>query len=543
MKRHSIHDINVAHEWNRQKAATRIQSFYLKCMSSRRLNQRKSVVFECAHIYIINNITTISTDIKNMIDCFVSVWFLGSARKLSVIAQRIIRGWLARRRLFRMIRMQLMESHFAILVQKTYRGKRTRAHDTLVMPTILAFRAAKLYTEQSNATIVIQCCVRKMLAKSRRVVLVEDAIARRYSSILIQSLVRIIMARKYRHRLELSAELFHYCREKSAIRIQCCVRKKFSHRLLSHQFELSLQQHLIKHKNARKIQSHFRGMMGRKIAHDEKVKLVGLNKAAVEIQRFWRGCVPRWREIMFQIVSQHVKHKADFEVSQAFISCHGCYKAHETHHLVSSERESMSGDETDSPRYKATNDQLKYAFGHSYTKLRCKVYWYNAGVYYHGAISMYNERMRLWQVKYDDDDMEWLDLVRDPDRVMIVEEGFDIPCHFYHPLKMACYLEERKSCVAMKEPMAYYSKEQVISNLWFISYVSRGLLDEYYKKKSQESLMKLRVSHLVKDLSISIAMMRQICVDTESEHDHIVEDMQYFEGVQREIENAIQPSG
>jgi hypothetical protein len=55
-------------------------------------------------------------------------------------------------------------------------------------------------------------------------------------------------------------------------------------------------------------------------------------------------------------------------------------------------------------------------------------------------------------------------------------------------------------------------------DLFMAAYVARGLLDQHYKSKTKESLEKIRHSHIVKALAVSIGLMKKKNSNSNLEH-------------------------
>eukprot|EP00956_Cyclotella_meneghiniana_P006925 scaffold9351_cov40-Cyclotella_meneghiniana.AAC.1 len=67
-------------------------------------------------------------------------------------------------------------------------------------------------------------------------------------------------------------------------------------------------------------------------------------------------------------------------------------------------------------------------------------------------------------------------------------------------------------------------------DLWMSAYVARGLLDQVYAERTIESLDKLRNSHVVKALAISIGSLKRRNSDV---------DLIHFTRLLNEVENAL----
>lgn len=299
----------------------------------------------------------------------------------------------------------------------------------------------------------------------------------------------------------MSAELYSYYCHIMAIRIQCFVRQYFARRELDRCLQLAGDRCWTEHKSAVKIQSVYRGWLDS--CRVQRKRLVW-SKTSTVIQRIFRGKrVPRWQQTKMDAISQHVREQADAEHLKSLVTRSG---------YVQSSVGECEVDE--SPLNRPSDDELmKYLFGHSFIKLRCLIYWPDDGLYKAGDINGYDDRMQLWQIDYYNDDNEWLDLVREQDRVMVMEKDASdmIPYNYYRPLAMKRYLEERKTIEPSNSTWTPPdSREQMSSDVFYCSYVTRGLLDECYRTRSPVAIQNLKDAHPVKALTVSIAKVKQV---------------------------------
>ena len=177
---------------------------------------------------------------------------------------------------------------------------------------------------------------------------------------------------------------------------------------------------------------------------------------------------------------------------------------------------------------------MRYVFGRSFVSFQCLIYWPDMGLYKRGTISAYDDRMRLWQINNNEDNNEWLDLVREKDRVLVREEnGADWTLYSYcRPLPMAQYLEKRKAVEPSNSTWTPpESEDEVASAMWYCAYLARGLLDDCYNTQSGEALHKFRSAHLVKALTVSIAKVKYMRRD--------VSEMEQFECLLMEVEEFV----
>lgn len=501
------------------------------------------------------------------------MFLLGCARKLSVPLQKLVRGWLARSRLKALITKHRIESHYAIFVQKQFRGNYVRTRDKLVWPAVLALRTARLHAKRSAAAVTLQCLIRRVLAASRRRMLFTDLTMRIRLSIRVQSIARRMFGRKRKLKLQMWAELQFYYRTKMITRIQCFYRQCLARKALRQQMSLTLSRLVIQHHAARTLQSFFRGMTGRRIARRERLMLKQRHAAATNIQRIFRGSqILHWRQLKWNALSCHIQLRAHMELDKAMRMRKALTKA-------------SLGNETDKcPEYEIASlesnadhiEILTHAFGESYVGLKCKIYWPD-GMYRGGWISDYDKRIRLWQLAYKDDDVEWLNLVRDQDRVLINNGHSWIPFSHFRTRQLAAYLMQRDALqLSRKDKLnssplndeqrdsadsfapirpvngqcldgaaagcsqpddINASREKVYSDLWLSSYVARGLLDEFYKSKSKESIEKLRNAHTVKALAVSIGAMKQL-LGSEDICVHV--NLLHFSQLLKEVESVLE---
>ncbi|KAL7553503.1 hypothetical protein ACHAWF_016778 [Thalassiosira exigua] len=473
VKRHTIHQIRSACEVRERDAAKRIQSFLLNCMSRRR---------------------------------FRHLAYLRTAALASVRIQKWIRGWLDRRRTERLASRRLVSIRHATTIQTRYRGKFVRSNDKLVMPAILAVRAARLARKRRDAGTTIQCFWRNVLALKRLKFLREDLLLRTRSSALLQRTLRGASGRRRARRFRMFAELDRSHRRKMAIRMQCSMRQYLARRRLDYCLDLASRRHLARHEGARKIQSRCRGARARRAVERKRL---AWNAAAVEVQRMFRGCVvPSWQEMKREAVTAYIRSQAELEHAKSL----------ETRATYAQSSEATETDEAPLPGTPGDKDLLKYVFGRAFVELRCLVYWPDLGLYKLGSISDYDDRMWLWKIDYDRDDGEWLDLVRHRDRILVSDEGGGadwIPYEYCRPLALTRYLERRKAIEPSNSTWAppRAGPDKVSSEMWYCAYLTRGLLDECYRAQSHEALHNLRSAHLVKTMTVTLALVNYLnCV-------------------------------
>ena len=494
-KRHTIHLMQSAHELSEHEAALKIQAFVLNCESRKKFHE---------------------------------LGFLRTAALSSVRIQKTVRCWLAKRRMTRLI---LRHTQYATIIQMRYRGKFVRSRDELVMPAILAFRARKLFEKRTNAATVIQCCSRNFLAMLRLNFLRKDFMLRLRSSILLQRIGRGMLGRRRSNRFRLFAELDECYMHKMAVKMQCFQRQWFARRRLDESLMRAAEKYLLEHNSAKLIQTFYRGSSA---MQRYKRILKEATDAAIQMQSIVRGRrVPRWQVTKMDIVRRNVhnasatEHKTSLRVRQEY-----------TH--ASEEVELNNTDVLDEPQKGIPGDEelLKYVFGRSFINLTCLIYWQDIGLYKSGAISKYDDRMQLWCIDYgEEDDNEWIDLVKDQDRVLVKEAGSAwIPFSYCRPIAMTQYCEKRKTIEPSNSTWTpQESREELSSEIFFCSYVSRGLLDECYQTQSYESFIKLRDSHLVKTMATSIAKVKYMYCGTNNG----ANEMEQFERLLRELEGYI----
>ena len=467
-----------------------------------------------------------------------------------------------------------IESQYAIFIQKKYRGNYVRSRDNLVMPAVLAVRAERLHEKRSSAAIKIQCLCRQTLAMMWRHYLQNDSNTRMNSSVVIQKCTRRMLARIVRFRYELFAEMLCCYTIKMSLRIQCFARQYFARKELRCRLFLALSCQITQHNAARIIQSRVRGCISR--CHTNYIYSMR-NEAAINIQKVWRGClVKHWRDIRWCNVKEDIKERAALEIEDARRRHNISASPGGAKTVSFSQRYGISIDNNDDNHSNvnyisnsSSDELLIYAFGESYIGLRCLIYW-DDGLYRSSTINGYDKRMRLWQINYDEDDSEYLDLVRDKSRVM-VNNGHDfVPFPQYRTHQLESYLIQRnahRSSMMQQDSdqsnlsQPKHSQEQnykpstpqvsndshhsVKSNnmyseldqenkgqcdLWMSAYVARGLLDQVYAERTIESLDKLRNSHVVKALATSIGSMTKRNSDV---------DLIHFTQLLNEVENAL----
>ena len=487
-KRHSIHEIQSAHQCQEQRAAIRIQSFVL----NRKSRQR-----------------------------FLDVGHIKTTRTSAHIMQKLIRGWLARQKMKRLISRFRSVLHSAAIIQSRYRGTFVRTHN-IHMPAILAFRALRLEFKISNAATVLQCAWRNRRSIRKLACLRAIHATRRNSSTLIQRISRGMLARRRRRKSRLFAELYYLYYKKMATKIQCSIRQYLARRELDW---LASERFSTQHLSSKIIQSYYRGSKARQIV---KRRRIVWNNAAIEIQRMVRGrSIKSWQVLKREAETKFIHEQAASERDRARTRTRSDLQPPEGTD-VTSHNETETVDESPLAGTPGDDELLKYVFGHSFVDIRCLIYWPDIGIYKTGTIGSYDDYIRLWRVDYNDDDSAWLDLVREQDKVMVIEGGTDnetsdwIPFNYCRPLPLVQYLQVRREIEPSGSTWSPPDRREKISNdLCYYTYLSRGLLDECYTTRSFESLERLRSAHLVKFLTVSIAKMKYMNCATGSEVLHV----------------------
>lgn len=339
-----------------------------------------------------------------------------------------------------------------------------------------------------------------------------------------------MLSRRRTRRLRMFSQIDRYHRNKMLIKIQCALRQHFARRELDSCIELAAYKHMQAHMSAKQIQSHFRGDLARQQVDRKRLDFFN---AATNIQRIFRGhIVQRWQYMKVDATKEYVLKKAEFELNAAKLrsGCTSCEDETEACPCIDKLDESSA---YDTPGDKAL--LMRYLFGSNFVRIEVKVYWSESGLFKAGFVGDYNDRMRLWRIDYDKDDNEWLDLAREQDRVMVVNNNGDwIPFNYYRPRQMINYLEKRRKVEPSHSTWTPpESNEQISSEIWYLVYVCRGALDECYYTQSHESLEKLRREHLVKSLTVSIAKVRYNGVFGFNE-------MYQFENILKELEEFLQ---
>ena len=485
--------------------------------------------------------------------------------------QRLARGYLARRKVNLLLKDLQYETHYAVLVQKHFRGNYVRARDSKVLPAVLRFRAKRSHDKRTSAALSIQCLFRQVAATERRNFLQICKVEQTNASTLIQLYARRLLAQKLFLRKRLFSDLFYYYRNMMLLKIQCFVRQCAARKKLHTRFVISLHYRVSEHAAVRLLQSRYRGVLGRRRSNNiRSIK----NAAALNIQRVYRSSrVKHWKIIRWDLLSCHVRQRAAMEIEEA----------KKRHKSDSPERIQTTKDRKDvtlsSTGKNSDMEILIHAFGKTYIELRCLIFWNVDGLYRSCTIRGYDERIRLWQIDYDNDDNEWLDLIREQDRVMVNNGTCYQPFNEYRTPQLNAYLVKREKLQAStenqektnhlqmdinrpislecpsqqkiippnqsceKSTVSSKYEEGITSNqhdpassnahqcdLWMSAYVARGLLDQYYGSKTKESLEKLISSHVVKALKVSIGSVKTRNSDS---------NLCYFEELLEEIESIV----
>lgn len=362
------------------------------------------------------------------------------------------------------------------------------------------------------------------MAISRLDFLRRDFITRLRSTMILQRVCRGMFGRKRSRRFYMFQELTFYYREKMAIRIQCFQRQYFARRKLDERLQKASERYLLEYRSAIIIQKIYRASSTR---HHFRSKRHLWTKAAVEIQRIFRGRrVPRWQEIKMDAITRYVRARSELEHENSLRVRQG--------YTQSTEMKETSDDELEEPSIGSPGDEtlIKHAFGHCYVGRPVRVFWPDTGLYKQGRVGGYDDRVRLWQIQdYDEDDNEWLDLVREQDRVVILEKDW-IPFCYCRPTELTQYLEKRRVVEPSNSTWTpQESREQITSELFYCGYVARGILDECYCTQSYGSFIKLREAHLVQKLTVSIAKFKYLHRGIDYN-----KDLEQFERLLQEVE-------
>jgi hypothetical protein len=433
-----------------------------------------------------------------------------------------------------------------------YRANYVRSRDKMVMPAILALRAKRLYEKQFAAALVIQCFFRRSLAESVRRFLWTHLKMRINSSILIQTYTRRMLAQNKRKRYRLFDEMYLFYCIKMSLKIQCFTRQFLARKELKNRLAIALSDRVAEHCAARVIQSHYRGLLGWK---DVKAMRLIRTNAAIHIQKIFRGhMVNHWRDIKWKMLASHIKQRAILECEE--VRQRHVMSAPQVVAQTSNVEEEVIAT-CDGDNLSSSIELLTHAFGETYIGFRCLIYWEPDGLYRSCLISRYDERIRLWKIAYDQDYPEWLDLVKEQDRVMI-NNGVDfVPFSHFKTRELEAYLSRRdvlqtsqkrersetsylpttlthterhdesvsiesspKDAHYIDENSAFIERETAAGqcDLFMAAYVARGLLDQHYKSKTKESLEKIRHSHIVKALAVSIGLMKKKNSNSNLEH-------------------------
>lgn len=426
--------------------------------------------------------------------------------RASTCIQSYARGWLSCRRVNRLITRSRAVADCAVLVQARYRGTRTRRHDDLIRPALESLWVDRLLVQRTRAALALQRFAKCILAKYMLVFLKEDFRRRTNSAVLIQSARRRWVKRRRERTALLFEEMRQLCLNTVAIRIQCAMRQYFARRRLNIALHLSAEKYYLKHASCRTIQSLARGWLRRR-EH-------GINhKAATRIQTLWRGfTVPGWRDIKKQTIVHFVRMRAGEETNQA-LRCRLLYTADKGEQkaraaVMDGEVRPADKDFGSMPR----EDLLKYVFGQAFVGLEVKIYWHSTYLYRKGIICDYSERLHLWRVHYMDDETEWIDVVREGRaRILVKDPAIQdwAPFHLFVPSSLAEYLISRQEVDTVK-PMERISEDDALAQLWYVHYVTRGLLKECYQNREEQmQIEKLRSAHCVRTLTVAIAMLKR----------------------------------
>jgi len=364
------------------------------------------------------------------------------------LLQRVWRGVLGRRKAeyardFMRRRNALIP--YVVMFQRIYRGNKSRQTYKYVADAIRTMYDCRQREASVGCAVKFQSYARRRLARWKTDAWRELTYRMRHdrdqAAIVLQCLVRCALAKITRMKLQLVMDRLGDIKYRSASRIQAFYRAskgKYSSKL-SKQEMMMVQRR--RYAACTKLQRVIRGHNGRKAAQQKRIHNTLLECAAREIQRVFRGRrVMHWRDMRMNVIASFVLDRQYLERLDRMEAARMRYQQY----LVDIRRDSASESEDEDPESEIKWTKLfdnklnvKYwvnintgektfdeppdddAIIKSLLHQRIRVLWVAQNEWYEGYTSIYHRRKGRFRIDYDDGDHEWLDIIKNEDRVQI----------------------------------------------------------------------------------------------------------------------------
>lgn len=366
----------------------------------------------------------------------------------TLLLQRVWRGVLGRRkaaiaREFAARKQALVP--YVIMFQRMYRGNQSRKKFKYVADAIRTMYESRHREASIGIVVKLQSCTRRRLASWKVDAWRELVYRRRHdqheAAIVLQCLVRCALAKIERKKLKLIQDRLGDIRNRSASRIQAFYRAskgKYSSKLSRQEMQM-----VQKRRFAASIvlQRYVRGHNGRKAAQQMRIYHTLKHCAAREIQRVFRGRrVIHWRDMRMNVIASFVLDRQYLERLDRMEAARMRYQQF----LEDIKRDSASESEDEDPagsikwtelwddklqvRYWVSNITGEKTFDEpadeeagikALLNKRVKVLWVAQNEWYEGFTSSYHRRKGRFRIDYDDGDHEWLDILKNEERVQI----------------------------------------------------------------------------------------------------------------------------
>ena len=359
----------------------------------------------------------------------------------AILIQKNYRMWVCRRRMQAHVSNKKRMAHnlvFIVVIQKIYRGYLTRSSHEFVKDAIIHLRHCRLKDRLNKMAVRLQCFYRRIAS---RIVLRQNRLSWNRKIVSVIKMQAMVRTRFARTRLQLLQHKQHeLCLKRlyAAISIQCwhrvCIANKMLiiHRNESHERELERLQNIII------VQSIVRKALA--VNHLSLLKQDAKEKhcASVKIQKCFRGSrILNWKYIKFNQITWFVHKRAEIE-----------FKSSKSRSIVMRYHnkfcyDSDSSIEGASDKYHQDN-QISLGFELSLIGVTVEIFWPLNKQYYRGVVTKYNKRKKLWQVRYDDDDIEWINFRKNEDRVNVYTDGSWKSFGMYSPPDIKIRQDERR---------------------------------------------------------------------------------------------------
>lgn len=377
--------------------------------------------------------------------------------------QRVWRGVMGRRKATKKREENLdllAKTPHAVLIQKMFRGQRSRFNNRYIADTIRGFYEMRNKEAEVGIAVRFQSYSRRFLA-CKRIDAWREYVHRRRkdefnAAAIIQCMIRCFLAKTNKIKRSNKKKLLTDLRNRSASRIQAFYRAchgKYSAALSGKELLMIKRKRLAATIN---LQKHMRGHWGRRAVYKLRIQNTLSYCAAREIQRVYRGRrVMGWRDMRMNIIASFVLDRQYIERQDRVNAARLRYQAYL--HDVKKDSASDSNDEesTSTTTWSYVYDDILQvekwiniltsevvfeepadpeALVKSLVGVRLRILWVVQNEWYEGTVTQYRFRKKKHRVEYDDGDYEWINLITEHERVQIkIDDDKWIMLSLYQP--------------------------------------------------------------------------------------------------------------